>query len=191
MLSKSINQNLNIWFINCKINCSSIRHNQSIVQFHWSFFYSFVRHIISIIARIINIYLFICSTIFFRICTSIFHYSFFSFTKYLSRTYAFVNQIDSFFSFLFKKTIWIIKISIYLFDNFFQNLFEHFHHNSKYLTKIYAFANQIDAFFSFSFKKFFNSISIRFSWILFFCSFVTIEFRIFFLWRRYLHTTSD
>ena len=111
---------IKIWFINCKINCLSIR------------FYSTNRTISLIV------FLFICST-------------------------------SHFFSTIVRKYL---------------------HYNSKYLTKIYVFANQIDAFF-FSFKRFFNSISIRSSWILYFCIFLIVELRIFFLWNSYSHMKSD
>ena len=62
---------VNIWFINCRINCYiSTSTLYCDLYIDWSPFYSSARHISSIIARaFLSIYL-ICSTFFFRLCTS-------------------------------------------------------------------------------------------------------------------------
>ena len=152
----SINQNSEIWFINCKINCyinTNTFYCYSYID--WSFFYLFARHIFSIIARV-NIYLFICSTIFSTIARIFYSLQF----EINFVIYAFANQINAFFSISFETFFRFVRQHHIFLSICFVS---HFYYNSKYLTKRYAFARKIDAFFSFAFKKFLNSISISIS----------------------------
>ena len=87
------------------------------------------------------------------------HYS----SRYLTKTYAFVRQINAFSSISIETTHRLVRqhlIFFYLFDNLLSILLEHLYHNSRYLIKTYAFARQIDASSSLSFKRLFNFFDI-------------------------------
>ena len=108
---------IKIWFINCKINCLSMRFYSANRTISLIVFLSSVRHIFSIIARVKN-YLFIHLLSIARTFSLQFEKCF--------ELHAFVNQIKTFFSISFRKVFRFARIIniylfIYLFDNFFND----------------------------------------------------------------------
>ena len=163
MLSKSVNQNSNIWFINCKINCSSIRSHSksynSLIVFLFEFAFQQFNE-----STFIYLFTYLLDN-FFNNCTSILliivREKFWNTRVCKSNSRVLFNFVRNRFS--IRSSAFY---SLFLLDNFLQNLHEHLYVNSRYLTKSYVFARQIDTFFSVSFRKLFNfSISFRSSWV--------------------------
>ena len=157
MLSKSVNQDSEIWFINCKVNCyiSTILFNRS-----YNLIDRFSIICSSTIARVINIYLL---DNFFNDCTIIL---FITTRERFWNTRVCKSNRRVLFNFVRNNSSIrsLASKSIYLSICF----ASHLHYRSRYLTKIYAFARQIDTFFSFLFKRHFNSLVMN-SIFLFFC----------------------
>ena len=132
-----------------------------------------------------NFYLFICSTIFSTIARIFYLLQF----ENDFEIHAFASRINAFFLFSFEKISRFVRSHFiyslfYLFDNRFQQLHEHIFITvwniwSKY-TRLHVKSICSFRFCSRDFSIF--SISIRSSWILlFFCFFVTVKLRTFFL----------
>ena len=97
-----INQSeVSIWLINCKINCYiSTSTLYCFLYTIRSSFYSSARHTSSIIARaLLSIYL--LGNLLQKLHESHLHYS----SRYLTKTYAFVRQIDAFSFASFKRLL--------------------------------------------------------------------------------------
>ena len=105
---ESVNQDSEIWFINCKINCSSVRSHSEIVR------------------SSLIVFLLICSTYLFDNCTShhlstylldilqqLFEHHLHYSSRYLTKTHAFARQIDAFSSFSFRELLNLFDIELF------------------------------------------------------------------------------
>ena len=174
---ESINHEINIWFI--------IQQNQLLQQairvrfhcdlyVHWSSFYSFVRHISSIIVRTFHSS-FICSTIFFNDCMNIF-----SLQSKISDENTRVCKSNWRVFIVFVRKSFSIRSSTFHFLLFvrqlFQRLHEYFHYN------FFVFLRQIMKYTRLQIKltRFFRFCSKDFlTWF----KFARHEFlRVFFWW---------